>query len=147
MGLASSPTLHRLFGGSVLLLLSSVRVVISCAGLWWLELIPLCLAVFVGHPVGVCGAVSSAGGFWPARLLSLRLGGGEVSADGGMGKVAGGSRGRVGRVPEEQPSAAGLGWVAQEWSIAGLFVGLSDGGGKCGVRKSSFLLADLFWVP
>ena len=99
------------------------------------------------HPGVVWDALSSAGHFWPARLLSLRLGGGEVSAGGGMGTVAGGSRGRVGRVPEEQPSAAGLGWVAQEWPSAWMFVGLSDGGGDCGVLKSSFLLADLFGVP
>jgi len=104
-------------------------VVVSCAGLWWPELVPLCLASFLGHPVRVFGAVSSAGRFWPARLVSSRLGGGELSAGGGMGTVAGGSRGRVGLVSEEQPSAAG---VAQEWSSAGLFVGLSDGGGKCG---------------
>ena len=32
------------------------------------------------HPVGVCGACSSAGLFWPARLLSSRLGGGGLSA-------------------------------------------------------------------
>ena len=75
-------------------------------------------------------AVSSAGRFWPARLLSSRLGGGELSGGGGMGRDVGRSRGLVGRVPEEQPSAAGLGWVAQEWSGVGLFVGLSDGGGK-----------------
>ena len=111
----------------------SVRVVTSCGGLWWPELIPLCLASFVGHPVGVCGAVSSAGRFWPARLLSSRLGGGELSAGGVLGTVVGGGRGRVGRVPVEQPSAAGLGWVAQEWSSAGLFVVLSHGGGECGV--------------
>ena len=127
--------------------LVSVRVVTSCGGLWWPELIPLCLASFVGHPVGLCGAVSSAGRFWPARLLSSRLDGGERSAGGGLGTVAGWSRGRVARVPEEQPSAAGLGWVAQEGSSAGVFVGLSDGGGECGVGKSSFLLADLFWGP
>ena len=43
------------------------------------------------HPVVVCGELSSAGLFWPARLLSSRLGRGGLSADGGMGKVAGGS--------------------------------------------------------
>ena len=110
-----------------------MRVVVSCAGLWWPEPIPRCLAPCVGHPVGVCGAVSSAGRFWPARLLSSSLGVGGLSAVGGMGTVAGGSRGRVGRVPEEPPSAAWLGWVAQEWSRAGLIVGLSDDVGKCGV--------------
>ena len=116
-------------------LLSSWRVVISCAGRWWSELIPLCLASFVGHPVGVCVAVSSAGRFWLARLLSSRLGGGELSGATGMGSVAGRGRGLIGRVPEEQPSAAGLGWAAHKYSSAGRLVGLSDGGGKCGVDE------------
>ena len=79
--------------------LASVRAVVSCAGLWWPEPFPLCLVTLGNHPVVVCGALSSAGRFWPARLFSSRLGGGELSAGGGMGKVAGGSRGRVGRVP------------------------------------------------
>ena len=47
-------------------------------------------------------------------LLSSRLGGGEWSAGGGIGKVAGWIRGRVGRVPEEQPSVAGLGWTSSK---------------------------------
>ena len=100
-------------------------------GLWWPELIPLCLASFVGHPVGVCDAVSSAGRFWPARLLSSRLGGGELSGGGGMGRGAGRSRGLVGRVPEEQPSASGLGWAAPTYSIDGRLVVLSVGVGDC----------------
>ena len=69
------------------------------------ESFALCLMIVGESPVGVCGAVSSAGRFWPARLLSSGL----VGGGGGMGKVAGGVRGRVGRVPEEQPAAAGLG--------------------------------------
>ena len=94
--------------------LSSVRVFVSGAGLWWPELIPLCLASFVGHPVGVCGSLSSAGRFWPARLLSSRLGGGELSGGGGVGRDVGRGRGLVGRVPEEQPSVAGLGWASHK---------------------------------
>ena len=58
----------------------------------------------------MCGALSSAGLFGPARLLSSRMGWGELSAAGGMGEVAGQSRGRVGRVPEEQPAAAWPSW-------------------------------------
>ena len=113
--------------------LASVRAVVSCIGVWCPESFPLCFFILGEHPGVVFGALSSADRFWPARLLSSRQGGGELSAGGGVGTVAGGSRGRVGRVPEEQPSAAGLGWAAQEWSSAGLFVGLSDGGWKCGV--------------
>ena len=75
---------------------------------------PLWLASCGGHPFGVCDAVSFAGRFWPARLLSSRLGGGEVSGVGGMGRGVGRSRGRVGRVPEEQPSASGLGLAAHK---------------------------------
>ena len=98
------------------------------------------------HPVVVCGALSSAGRFWPARLLSQRLVGGELRAGGGIGKVAGGSRGRVGRVPEEQPSAAGLGLAAPKDSSAGRLVVRSVGIGGC-VGKSSFRLADCVFVP
>ena len=95
--------------------LSSVRVVeFGDFGLWWSELIPLCLASRVGRPVGVCDAVSSAGRFWPARLLSSRLGGGELRDGGGVGRGVGRSRGRVGRVPEEHPCAAGLDWAAHK---------------------------------
>ena len=112
-------------------LLSSGRVVISCAGLWWSELIPLCLASFVGHPVGVFVAVSSAGRFWPARLLSSRLGGGELSVGAGMGSGVGRSRGLVGRVPEEHPSAAVLGLASHKYSSAGWLVGLSVSVGDC----------------
>ena len=98
----------------------------------------LCLMI-VGKPPGiVCGAVSSAGRFWLARLLSSGLGGGA----GAMGKVAGGSRGRVERVSEEHPSTSGLGWACTEWLSGGRRVGMSVGGGKCGVLKSSFRLAD-----
>ena len=50
-----------------------------------------------------------------------------------MDKVVGGSRGRVERVPEEQPLAAGLGLASHTYSSAGLFVGWPDGAGKCGV--------------
>ena len=88
------------------LLLVSVRVVVCCV-----EAIPLCLASFVGHPVGVCDAVSSAGRFWPARLVSSRMGGGELRGGGGVGRGVGRSRGLVGRVPEEHPAAAGLDWL------------------------------------
>ena len=114
-------------------LLASVIGESGCigAGLWWPELIPLCLASLVGHPVGVCDAVSSAGRFWPARLLSSRLGGGELSGGGGVGRGAGRSRGLVGRVPEEHPSAAGLGWAAHKYSSAGWLVGLSVSVGDC----------------
>ena len=42
-------------------LLSSGRVVISCAGLWWSAVITLCLASVVGHPVGVCCFITSEG--------------------------------------------------------------------------------------
>ena len=50
-----------------------------------------------GNPrVVVCGSLSSAGRFWPARLLSSGLAGGG----GGVGKVAGGVHGRVGLKPE-----------------------------------------------
>ena len=105
--------------------LVSVRVVVSGADFWWPELIPLCLASFVSHPVAVCGSLSSAGRFWPARLLSLRLGGGEVSGGFGVGRGVGRSRGLVGRVPEEQPSAAGLGLAALKHSSACWLVGLS----------------------
>ena len=108
-------------------LVTSGRVVISCAGRLWSELIPLCLASFVGHPVGVWVAVSSAGRFWPARLLSSRLGGGELSGATGMGSGAGRSRGLIGRVPEEQPSAAGLGLAAPKYSSAGRLVVRSVG--------------------
>ena len=65
------------------------------------------------HPGVVCDALSSAGLFWPARLLSSSLGGGELGAGGVIGKVAGRIRGRVGRVPVEQPAAAGLGWASK----------------------------------
>ena len=70
--------------------------------------------------------------FWPARLLSSRLGGGGLSSGGVIGEVAGGGRGRVGRVPEEQPAADGLGWAANKLSSAGL-LGLSVGVGNFGV--------------
>ena len=92
--------------------LTSVMAVVCCAGPWWSAPCSVCLVVFVGHPFGVCDAVSSAGRFWPARLLSSRLGEGELSGGGGMGRGAGRRRGLVGRVPEEQPSAAGLDWAA-----------------------------------
>ena len=93
----------------------------------------------------VCNVASSAGRFWPARLLSWTLGGGEVSGGGGMGRGAGRSRGLVGRVPEEQPSAAGLGLAAPKCSSAGRLVVRSVGIGGC-VGKSSFRLADVVCV-
>ena len=96
------------------LVLLSAGVVVFGSGLWWPETIPPCLASFVGHPFGACDAVSSAGRFWPARLLSSRLGGGELSGGGGVGRGVGRSRGLVGRVPEEHPSAAGLDWAAHK---------------------------------
>ena len=85
----------------------------------------------MGHFVGVCDVVSSACRFWPARLLSSRLGGDELSGGGDMGRGVGRSRGRVGRVPEEQPSAAGLDWAAHKYSSAGWLVGLSVSVGDC----------------
>ena len=45
-----------------------------------------------------------------------------------MGKVAGGSRGRAGRVPEKQFAVAGVSWAAQGGERAGRLVGLSVGG-------------------
>ena len=90
--------------------------------------------------------VSSAGRFWPARLLSSRLGGGELSGGTGMGRGAGRSRGLIGRVPEEQPAAAGLGLAAPKYSSAGRLVVRSVGIGGC-VGKSSFRLADCVFVP
>ena len=73
----------------------------------------------------LCNVASSAGRFWPARLLSSRLGGGEVRGGGGVGRGVVRIRGLVGRVPEEQPSAAGLGLAAHKYSSAGRLVGLS----------------------
>ena len=96
-----------------------MRVVVSCDGLWWAELVLLCLASFVGHPVRVGDVVSSAGRFWPARLLSSGMGGGELRGGGGVGRGVGRSRGLVGRVPEEHPSAAELDWAAHKYSSAG----------------------------
>jgi len=66
-----------------------------------------------------------------ARAESSRLGGCELSTGGGMGKVAGGSHGRVRRVSEEQPAAAGLSWVVTRESRVGWLLGLSADGGKC----------------
>ena len=47
-----------------------------------------------------------------------------------MGKVAGGIRGWVGRVPEDQPVVVELVWVASGESLSGRLVGLSVDGGK-----------------
>ena len=55
-----------------------------CAGLWWSASCPVCLVTLGDHPVGVCDAVSSAGRFWPARLLSSMMGGGELRDGGGV---------------------------------------------------------------
>ena len=40
------------------------------AGRLWPESFPLWLVALGNHPVVGCGALSSAGRFWPARLLS-----------------------------------------------------------------------------
>ena len=111
--------------------LTSVMAFVCCAGLWWSVSCPVCLVTLGDHPVGVCDAVSSAGRFWPARLLSSRMGGGELRGGGGVGRGVGRSRGLVGRVPEEQPSAAGLDLAAHKYSGAGWLVGLSVNVGNC----------------
>ena len=104
-------------------------MVVSFAGLWWSELVSLCLTSLVGHavvpPVMLCNMASVAGRFWPARLLSSRMGGGELRCGGGVGRGVGRSRGLVGRVPEEHPSVAGLDWAAHKCSSAVWLVGLS----------------------
>ena len=89
--------------------------------------------------------VSSAGRFWPARLLSSGVGGGELSGGTGMGRGAGMVRGLIGRVPEEHPAAAGPDWAAHKCSSAGWLVGLSVSVGNC-VLKTSFRLADFVCV-
>ena len=68
--------------------LAWVRAVVSCVGLGRRPPCPLWFGTLGDHPVGVCDAVSSAGRFWPARLLSSRLGGGELSGATGMGRGA-----------------------------------------------------------
>ena len=108
-----------------------MRVVVCGAGLGWPELIPLWFGTLGDHLVVVCGSLSSAGRFWPARLLSSGMGGGEVGGGGGVGRDVGRSRGLVGRVPEEHPSAAGLDWAAHKYSSAGWLVGLSVSVGDC----------------
>ena len=62
----------------------------------------------------LCNMASVAGRFWPARLVSWRLGGGELRDGGGVGRGVGRSLGRVGRVPEEHPCAGGLDWAAHK---------------------------------
>ena len=81
--------------------------------------------------------------FLVSAAVVVEAGWGELRAAGGMGEVAGRSRGRVGRVPEEQPAAAWPSWAAPEYSSDGRLVGLSVGG----VRKSSFRLAGFDWLP
>ena len=111
--------------------LTSVMAFVCCAGLWWSVSCPVCLVTLGDHPVVVCNVASSAGLFWPMRLLSSSVGGGELSGATGMGSVAGRGRGLVGRVLEEQPSAAGLGLAAHKYSSAGWLVGLSVSVGDC----------------
>ena len=102
------------------------------AGRLWPELFPRLriwgnggIAGSRNHTVVVCGALSSAGRFWLARLSSLKLGGGELRAGVGGGNLAAGRRVWLELLPKEQPAVAGLGWAAHGGARAGRRVGLS----------------------